>query len=420
MSEKDEMTIDERRKYIHKVWGRYRNATKKEKGILLDEIEKITGMNRKSIIRVINGRLSRKKRTRERGVTYGLAEREAIKRIAHTLDYICAERLKPQLLSTAENLIRFGHLVVEEHTLEKLSKISVSTLKRILPIIEKAKGKIAANQPPKPRRNSIKEAYPMKRIDYKMPTPGHFETDLVLHCGDNLSGEYINTIQMTDVTTGWSEIEAVFGRSYRVMEDGFAKILDQLPFPVIEVHPDNGAEFFNHHLLKFWKEKIPDLELSRSRPYHKNDNRFVEENNGSLVRAYAGKNRLDTLEHLTILRTLYGKLRYFHNFFLPVMKTIEKVYYDEFHYRRVFDQPSPPLDRLATSGILSQAGIDKLFKLRDSIDLLDLRNQIAYLVDELYDAKPSSSNRTINIYETLRKEKDSSVTFLFEPSIPVR
>jgi transposase InsO family protein len=80
---------------------------------------------------------------------------------------------------------------------------------------------------------------------------------------------------MIDVTTGWSERVAVLGRSYLVMEDAFRHILTRLPFPVLEIHPDNGSEFTKHHLLRFWKEAVKGVDLSRSRPYNKNDNRFL-------------------------------------------------------------------------------------------------------------------------------------------------
>jgi hypothetical protein len=143
---------------------------------------------------------------------------------------------------------------------------------------------------------------------------------------------------MTDVATGWCEIQAVFGRSYRVMQDGFKQMLYNLPIPVIEIHPDNGNEFFNQHILRFWKDNVPDLDISRSRPYHKNENRFVEENNGSLIRAYIGHGRLDTLSQLLGMREIYKDLACYHNFFLPVMKTIRKDYSDGIHYRRVWRQ----------------------------------------------------------------------------------
>jgi collagenase-like PrtC family protease len=88
---------------------------------------------------------------------------------------------------------------------------------------------------------------------------------------------------MVDIATSWVEPVAVLGRSYLVMQDAFLVILERIPFPILELHPDNDAAFFNAHLLRFWQERIPALTLSRSRPYHKNDNRFVEQRNGFLI-----------------------------------------------------------------------------------------------------------------------------------------
>lgn len=257
----------------------------------------------------------------------------------------------------------------------------------------------------------------MRRIPLEVPEPGHFEVDLVLHCDTNSTGGFIHTIQVTDVATGWSEIQAVFGRSFRVMADGFACILAQLPFPVLEIHPDNGAEFFNQNLLRFWEEKVPGLEISRSRPYHKNDNRLVKENNRSLIRAYVGHGRLDTLEHLTFLRDLYQDLSCYHNLFLPVMKTVQKLALDEFRYKRIFDQPHPPLDRLAETGLVDQARLVPIFQHRDQIDIMALRSRIDNNILKLWKVKPSSL--PVDIYQTLRKKKRTSVSFSFEPAIPV-
>lgn len=307
-------------------------------------MEHVTGMHRKSIIRILNGRLSRKKRARERGPTYGARAMNVVRIISKALDHPCAERLKPNLVFMAKHMRTHNQLSVDKDLLMKLETISISTLKRLLSNINKSKEKISRKRFPKRKRNTIKASFPMRRIPYDIPEPGHFEVDLVLHCDENHSGEYIHTIQMTDVATGWCKIQAVFGRSYRVMQDGFECMLEDLPIPVIEVHPDNGNEFFNQNLLRFWQEKVPNLDISRSRPYHKNDNRFVEENNGSLVRAYIGHGRLDNLHQLSILREIYKGLTYYHNFFQLVMKTIQKVYVDEIHYRRVFDQARPLLD----------------------------------------------------------------------------
>jgi len=123
---------------------------------------------------------------------------------------------------------------------------------------------------------------------------------------------------MLDVATGWSELRAVLGRSYLVMEDVFRYILARIPFPLLELHPDNGSEFFNHHLLHFFKDIIPGVELSRSRPYHKNDNRSVEQKHSTLVRAYLGYDRLDTVAQTIAVNQLYDKIWVYYNLFQPV------------------------------------------------------------------------------------------------------
>ena len=119
----------------------------------------------------------------------------------------------------------------------------------------------------------------MRRIPWETVEPGDCAGDLVHHAGGSTAGEYGHTLQLIDVATGWSE------RSQRAMEADFRQILARLPFLIRELHPDNGSEFFNTHLVRFFGEVITGLTLSRSRPYHKNDNRFVEQKNATLIRA---------------------------------------------------------------------------------------------------------------------------------------
>lgn len=414
MSEKDPMTIDERRKYIYKMWDRHRKASRKEKGCLLDEMEQVTNMHRKSLIRLLTGRLSCKKRTRERGPTYGVLAADAVRVIARSLDYPCAERLKPNLVWMANHLAKHNALLIEPDTLKKLNQISLSTLKRMIKKMGRADPKLAYRKLSSTRRNHLRKAYPMRRIPWDTPTPGHFEIDLVVHSGEDPTGEFIHTIQMVDVNTGWSEIEAVYGRSYKAMQDGFRTILKRLPFPILELHPDNGAEFFNQHLLRFWQQNIVHLDISRSRPYHKNDNRFVEENNHSLIRAYVGHGRLDTLEQLRILRKLYQVLWVYHNFFQPVMRTREKVFSDPLHYKPVFDTARPPFDRLCEAIDLPPSVLAELRSLRVQTNPITLRNRIGELMDQLWYSHSSIPLTMVNIIHTLRKESDSPVTLSFD------
>ena len=420
MSETEAMNVDERRKYIHKMWGRYREKDKGEKGRLLDEIEAVTGMHRKAIIRLLNGRLSRKKRSRERGKEYGVEVGDAVRVIARSLDYPCAERLQPNLVWMGQHLRRHGELRIGKEVLEKLERISVSTLKRMLKVVGHSEPKLATQQPRRPQANSLRKQYPMSKIAWDIAEAGYFEVDLVHHGGESATGEYIHTLQMLDIATGWSEIVAVFGRSYRVMADGFDYMLARLPFDVQEIHPDNGVEFFNQNILRYWKEKTPNLQLSRSRPYQKNDNRFVEENNHSLIRAYIGYDRLDTQAQLKVLRQLYEKLWLYHNFFQPVMRLQEKEYVSSMQYRRKYDQAKTPFDRLKNKNILKENTQLQLEALRDQTNPMTLRNQIDTLISRLLSLPALDQVETVNVFETLIKEADNSVTLSFEPTIPTR
>jgi len=293
MSTEDKMNIDERRKYLRRMKKRYDHASRKERGQLLDEMEAVTDMHRKSLIRLMKGNLARKPRQKQRDKRYGPEVDDALRVIAESVDYICAERLTRNLVWMAEQLGAHGELAATPQLLEQLGEISVSSVRRRLKRIRQDQPRLPRKGPE--RANQVTREIPMRRIPWNQPEPGHFEVDLVHHCGLSASGEYIYTLQMMDVTTGWSERVAVLGRSYRVMQAGFERCLTRLPFPVRELHPDNGSEFFNHHLLRFFKEAVQGLQFSRSRPYHKNDNRNVEQKNSSLVRAYLGYDRLDTV-----------------------------------------------------------------------------------------------------------------------------
>lgn len=211
-----------------------------------------------------------------------------------------------------------------------------------------------------------------------------------------------------DVASGWCRIVPIFGRSFRAMADGLNYLLARLPFPVIEIHPDNGGEFFNHFLLRYFQTKLPNLYLSRSRPYQKNDNRFVEENNHSLLRAYLGYGRFDTLEHLHFLRPLYGKLQFFHNLFQPVMRLQSKETIAPLRYRHTYDPATPPLDRLMELKYLDDAKRKQLEDIRNAINPFALRDQINDLISQLAYLSTLENSQTVNVFDTLIKEVDIS------------
>ena len=303
MSTEDEMNIDERRKYLRKMKQRYKRAGRREKGRLLDEMEAVTEMERKTLIRLLKGDLQRAPRERQRGRSYGPEVEDAVRVIHESLDYLCAERLTPNLVWMAHHLAQHGELETTQGLLEQLERISIATVGRMLARLRQDVPRLPR---PSPRcARPLTRDIPMLRLPWDTQEPGSLETDLVHHCGLTAAGEYVCTLQLIDIATGWSERTAVLGRSYVVMQDAFLRVLVHLPFPVHELHSDNGSEFLNYHLLRFWGELVQGVHLSRSHPYQKNDNRFVEQKNGSLVRAYLGDARLDTVAQTLALNRLY-------------------------------------------------------------------------------------------------------------------
>jgi hypothetical protein len=403
MSTEDEMTIDERRKYLRKMKPLYLQADRKTKKRMLDEMETVTGLERKTLIHLLHSNLKRRRRRRERGKSYGPEVDDALRVIDESYDYICPERLTPNLSRMAQQLAAHGELIVYPALLQQLDQISVTTVKRRL-------NRIARDQPrlarPTPLPSSpLLQAIPMRRIPWDTVQPGHFEVDLVHHCGPSAAGDYMCTLQMVDVALGWSERVPVLGRSYLVVRDAFLYILFRLPFLVRQVHPDNGGEFFNHHILRFWQDKAPYVALSRSRPYHKNDNRFVEQRNCAWVRHYLGDDRLDTSAQTLAVNTLYDNLWLYNNFFQPVMRLAEKTVITNAdgqpHIQRRHDQASTPFDRLCATDAIARETREQLETLRDRTNPRLLRQEIYDQIDFIFSLPNASTGVTENVYQTL-------------------
>jgi hypothetical protein len=229
MDMEDKMTIEERYQYLRRMKKRYQKANRQERSRLLDEMEAYTGLHRKSLIRLLKTDIKRRLRTKERGPSYGSDIRAIIALAAQALDYPCAERLQPVLLSTVKNLARWEDLHLTPEQEEKLTKISVATLRRILNSLHRDKPRPAPHS--LQDRNPWRKEVPMLRLPYDLDEPGHMEVDLVHHCGLSASGEYVHTLQMVDIATGWVELVAVLGRSYLVIRPA----AHSLP------HPDNDT-----------------------------------------------------------------------------------------------------------------------------------------------------------------------------------
>ncbi len=384
MPTEEQMTVNERRKYVKLMKPLYQQAKRGERSRLLTQMQEVTRLHRKSLLRLLHAKsLNLKKRTTPRKRTYGPEVEQVILLVWESLDYVCAERLTPVLLATAQHLARFGSVRLSSEVEQQLAQISEATVTRLLRKHRSRKQRLPRKGPE--RANQVRKEVPMKRLAWDITEPGHFEVDLVHHGGENTAGEYGHTIQLIDVTTGWSERVAVLGRGQTAMEGGFRRILERIPFAILELHPDNGSEFFNQHLVRFWKDKVTGVQLSRSRPYHKNDNRFVEQKNSSLVRQYFGTLRLDTLEQVAAMNGLYEQMWLYYNLFQPVLHLKEKRVEPD-GIVRTWDMAQTPYQRLRASGRLSHEQQAHLQALYEQTNPLRLRQAIYQGLAALWDS----------------------------------
>ena len=379
----EDMTIAERRKYLSKMLPLYLAADSSRRSDLLDEMEHATGMHRKSLLRLIGSRqLARKRHTTPRKRSYGLDVEQVVRVVWESLDYVCVERLRPALLSTARQLARFGELSLSGELEQQLTTISEATLQRMTTRMRCERIRLPRKGPTE--ANRARQQIPMRRIEWDTREAGHFEVDLVHHSGESSAGEYIHSLQMVDVATGWSERVAVMGRGQAAMQAGFETVLQRLPFPLLQLHPDNGSEFFSAHLLRFFGEQITGLRLTRSRPYQKNDNPHVEQKNDTLVRAYLGHSRLETGAQMEVINECYELMWTYYNLFQPVMKLSEKRF-ENGRLRRVWDEPKTAYHRLKEQGVLDREVEQRLDELYERTNPRQLRQRIYELRDRLWE-----------------------------------
>lgn len=392
MPSDEKMSADERRKYLRIVAPRYARARRAERSRLLTEMGEVTKLHRKSLVRLMHmPSLERApKGPRYRRRRYGAEVADVVRVVWESLDYVCAERLTPVLLCTAQQLAQWGELVLRPGVEALLSTISRATVQRLLQRFQQDTPKLPRRKPQPP--NHLLREVPMGRLSWATTLPGSFETDLVHHCGAVSAGDYIHTLQLVDIATGWSERVAVLGRSQEAMGKGFRRVQERLPFPIRHLHPDNGSEFFNDHLARYFGEEVTGLSLSRSRPYRKNDNRFVEQKNATLVRAYVGYDRLDTGRQYAALNALYDQLWVYYNLFQPVLHMVRKdVVEGKLH--RKWDRAQTPYQRLLISGVLSSEQEARLATLYARTNPRQLRKAIYQAVERLWEC-PESNNTT--------------------------
>jgi len=378
------MNMDARNQYLKTLQERYFIAKlKKERSSILDEYCRNTGQNRKYVIRKIHSfRPSKPKERKKRKQIYDGYVRAALAQVWEIFDYPCGQRLAPVLKSEVDRLREFCELLIPDEVAEKLKKIAPATIDRAL---KHQREVLHLKRRYHKKRNSlIYQRIPIKAGGWDRFLPGQVQIDLVEHCGQKASGLFINSVSSCDVATGWWEGEGVMGSGQERAFKALTMIRGRTPFNWIHIHPDNDTAFINWHLVRYAEKE--QIDFSRSRPYRKNDNNFVEQKNSTHVRSILGHLRYDTDKELDVINSLYrGEWRLYKNFFQPVMKLKEKIR-DKGKVHRKYDVPKTPYHRLIESEHIREDTKEKLTKLYQSLNPAELKRKIDEKLKELYQA----------------------------------
>lgn len=349
--------------------------TREERTQLLDEFCRLSGYHRKYAIALLNrpeddGPVEP---LRRRGVTYSPQALRALEKIWEAAGYPWSQRLKallPLWLPWAQKHVRGLTPKVEEEILA----ISARQIDRRL--CEKKcvlKRRLYGRTKP---GTLLKHQIAVKTDNWDVTEPGFVEIDLVAHCGPSASGEFIHTLNVTDIQTGWSESRAVMGKGERGVAAALDEIRRSLPFKLKAIDSDNGSEFINYHLHRYCKKH--GIQFTRSRPYKKNDNAHIEQKNWTHVRKLFGWDRYDTNEQLDAMNALCkGDLRLYMNLFQPSVKLMKKERIGS-RIRRHYDAPKTPLDRLQESSgnAAPTLPVQHLLSLRNNQDPFELSRRV--------------------------------------------
>ncbi len=390
--------------------GRYQQAGKKEKKQILDEFCGTTGYDRcyaRWVLRqqgrrvevrpgqTVVGDVGRKS-ARARPKLYDAKVSQALIWLWELMDYACGKRLVAILPELITKLEQFQELKLAGDTKAKLLKLSAATADRLLQP-ERRKHELRGRSRTRPG-SWLKHQIPIRTFsEWDEQRPGFVEIDLVGHDGGLAFGDYAQTLDMTDVCTGWTETIAVPNKAQVWVFSAINQARERLPFPLLGIDSDNGSEFINHELWRYCGEQ--GITFTRTRPYRKNDNCYVEQKNYSVVRRTVGYQRFDTPQEGLLLNELYATLRLYTNFFQPMMKLQSKERFGS-RVRKSYDSPRTPYQRVLDSSHVATQDKETLRRQYQQLNPAALKRELRRLQKQLFALaakKPRKSTRGVRM-----------------------
>lgn len=383
-----QISMETRREILCALAQRYRHATRAGKTRTIDEVVAITGYHRKHAIRLLNrNRLEIVPDTERRGVgrrVYDRAVREALILIWEAADRICGRRLKVVIPRFVESMERNRHLTLDPVVREKIFAISAATIDRLLrPIRAEIDGRRKRRRRSNPR---LKNQVRVRTFsEWKEVLPGHCEADFVAHNGGITTGSCVHSFVITDVFSGWIEILPLVARQQGLVVEAIECLREQLPVKLLGLNTDNDSAFMNETVIEHCKTST--VQLTRSRAYRKNDQAWIEQKNGSVVRKLVGYGRFTGLEATHTLGRLYQLSRLYVNFFQPSFKLRSKTRHGS-KVTKTYFKPATPCDRLLNEDSVPREVKERLQRDRSRLDpvqllhgIRDLQGMLAALVN---------------------------------------
>jgi len=303
-----------RQELIEAVVARYRAAGRNEKKKILDEFVQVTGFHRKHAIRVLK-RSSRQeaREPRQRARIYNEAVREALTIVWEAADCICGKRLRQVMAGLIDAMERHRHLKLDAAVRESLLAMSDATMDRLLATVRgtarQGRRRTMINTP-------LRKSIAVRTFgDWNDPAPGFFEMDMVVHCGKSTVGTYLHSLVLTDIASGWTEAMAIVVGEQTPVTESVSEVRSKLPIPVRGLDVDNDGAFINDTLVGYCRDN--KIELTRCRAYKKNDQAWIEQKNGAVIRRMVGYGRLEGAQTAAVLKQLFAAARLFVNFFQP-------------------------------------------------------------------------------------------------------
>ena len=330
---------------------RYVRSGRAERGRILDEFSALTGFHRKHAMRLLRGGLRNDRRGPRPGRRiYDDAVREALIMIWEASDRICGKRLRSLVPIMIEAMERHGHLQLAPEVRGGLLAMSAATMDRALCDIRgQARGRTRRRAAPSA---AVRRSVPVRTFsDWGDPAPGFFEADLVAHSGPKTTGSFVQTLTLTDIATGWTECAPLLVREQRLLTEVLSEVRKRLPFPLLGFDTDNDSVFMNETVRDYCE--AAGIAFTRCRPYRKNDQAWVEQKNGAVVRRIVGYRRFEGPKAAAALAELYVSVRLFQNFFQPSFKLAEKTR-EGAKVRKRYYPPATPYQRLMADPRASQ------------------------------------------------------------------